>query len=1817
MRNTKKIRKNKINKRKIFILICLIMLCIFEIIAFKESRAERIIDITASIIDSENLLEDEEIVVTATDTGNSGCYIVLPETIGNKKVGLYIVEEKNLHEDNIEETTESNQNENIENTQITNEQSILNNPNENVIDINDNTILQNNVTNITNSELANNTENIITNTQNINSIEVEQEVDESNNISNIEVKQESSNSQDANNEVEEETNIVEKVAGERIYLTDDEIKEKKVTLKVVYDTLKKDSQTLYKQNVEAQIDENNDEVIDKTIKVEGYMPLGTEVKATVVSRNEVEQNIKDMLTEKVSLKIAYDIKLIYEDKEFEPTDFDTNVKVSILGIDKIDEQTQKYKVVHIKDENVVEEIKNVKSNNDEVTFKAGSFSTYAVLLEDNVQTAALYSLDIDGASIWDGTTASEFRFGSGTESDPYLITNGKELSYLAQNVNNGNTYEGKYFQLIADIDLNGNEWTPIGSYDYSFRGVFDGLGHTIANASIELPTTMPNSIQSYGFFGSLGGGSSGYAVVKNVQFESITVNINYSGRFTNGTRGYNIGIVSGSLFRNSEIRNVIVNGSSITDGGNTIQLRNNANQLFVGGIAGYAVYSSSNTSDPEDGNRYKIENCYSDVDVDLNTYPRNYSASYSAQYAVGGIIGGIKSQPVWPKNCLYTGSINADYAFVGPIFGYLRNNTAYTSTNNYATLWNGYDAGNTSMTAESYFTSYTVNGSTFSTSVSRGNSSQRISSGSWWGGFEMGQVQGVNKGLYTNNLNTMLSNFNTYVNNNSQGNYVKWYLDSSSNNYYFIPPFSAEVNKNSPEYTINVIDEESSGTYTYQGYINDNLDSSITGNTAIINSSWTESYTVEVLISNGTSYTMISFEVPLLEIHISFEMNNNTNTLTAGLEGTGTSDPNFNLSDYTYKWYKADIAETEEEIEGATTNTITDLENGIDYKVVATNNRYPYMSAEGTYIYGNRTVIYVDETNGRDYNDGFTPQTAVQSLDTAYGKFDSTTTRDENIIVLMNDYTDTGFLDSETSTTFRKNVTITGKYKGTDYAPSLQFEAYNNGYKYLNGNTTFMYLTFDGSYGRRTSQTYFYLQGYSLTMGEGIKVTGYATANPNQGLIKGSSPAFHIFAGWLQYDYTSLPRTGAKILIKSGTYGRILLGGSSGNSDTSSITKYNSHNFMGTSLTDDLYIAEITIDIQNSTTPTNYTYDINLLGGGSTCGNIYGDIKINIKNGSIGRLLGASIGDSSYRPNNWNYPLNTFIGTATINMTGGSVTEMYGGCLGRNMTAIGGNDTNPIACDSYFYGTVNINISGGIVSETIYGAGAGGVSGYSENSTDVYKSYGQNIDTVVNINISGGTIDADIYGGGYGYTNYLTANSTQVDGGTLYGNSNINISGSPKINGSIYGGGRGYDLATNKPDLAQMEGKSTITISGTPTITGNIYGAGMGISQYSEMAKFTGTTTININSDLSTNVFGGGSISLTSGNTNIYINEGTHTADIYGGGNVGEVDGNSYVYITGGTSSDVYGGGNQAGVNNTNITITGGTTQNIYGGSNQSGEIDSTTIDAKGGTITNIYGGNNAGGTCPITFVTVDGSKIIEAVYGGGNQVATTTTNVYLLSSDGAITSAFGGGKSADATNTNVYCQGATAIDVFGGSNTSGAVETSKVEITSGSYTNIYGGNNLGGSNDESFIKINGGTTENIYGGGNQVEITTSNIEMNSGTVTNVYGGGNQAGATTTNVNINGGNLSNAYGGANKSGTVTDTNVTLQSSSTSANRSGVNMEVTYTAKEATWETTEYPTVVDVTIEYTNNTDTTIDTWESYIQSEGAVLFTNYSSSEII
>ena len=77
--------------------------------------------------------------------------------------------------------------------------------------------------------------------------------------------------------------------------------------------------------------------------------------------------------------------------------------------------------------------------------------------------------------------------GEGTESSPYLISSKKELELFAAEVNGGNSFSGEYVQLTADIDLNSEEWTPIGTKDYPFKGSFDGNGKTISNLCIKSP----------------------------------------------------------------------------------------------------------------------------------------------------------------------------------------------------------------------------------------------------------------------------------------------------------------------------------------------------------------------------------------------------------------------------------------------------------------------------------------------------------------------------------------------------------------------------------------------------------------------------------------------------------------------------------------------------------------------------------------------------------------------------------------------------------------------------------------------------------------------------------------------------------------------------------------------------------------------------------------------------------------------------------------------------------------------------------------------------------------------------------------------------------------------------------------------------------------------------------------------------------------------------------------------------------------------------------------------------------------------------------
>ena len=159
-------------------------------------------------------------------------------------------------------------------------------------------------------------------------------------------------------------------------------------------------------------------------------------------------------------------------------------------------------------------------------------------------------------SAWDGSIATAFAGGNGTENDPYQIADGAQLAYLASGVNQGQTYENSYFVLTADIDLANHDWTPIGNSfsgllfglpDYSlFAGNLDGKGHTVSNISIGTEST-PLESDVFGLFGATGGKLS------NLNLDGVTIygtakNVNAFGYdYVIGLAGALAGSAGGSI----------------------------------------------------------------------------------------------------------------------------------------------------------------------------------------------------------------------------------------------------------------------------------------------------------------------------------------------------------------------------------------------------------------------------------------------------------------------------------------------------------------------------------------------------------------------------------------------------------------------------------------------------------------------------------------------------------------------------------------------------------------------------------------------------------------------------------------------------------------------------------------------------------------------------------------------------------------------------------------------------------------------------------------------------------------------------------------------------------------------------------------------------------------------------------------------------------------------------------------------------------------------------------------------------------------------
>ena len=118
---------------------------------------------------------------------------------------------------------------------------------------------------------------------------------------------------------------------------------------------------------------------------------------------------------------------------------------------------------------------------------------------------------------WDGTAVA-FTKGNGTEDDPWLIENAEQLAYLAQQVNEGTDYQWKHFRLVSDLDLSGEEWTPIGTHGKSFRGGFNGDGHTITGMTI---TGKENSY--VGLFGECYNFTADSSYIKSVTVKRANI----------------------------------------------------------------------------------------------------------------------------------------------------------------------------------------------------------------------------------------------------------------------------------------------------------------------------------------------------------------------------------------------------------------------------------------------------------------------------------------------------------------------------------------------------------------------------------------------------------------------------------------------------------------------------------------------------------------------------------------------------------------------------------------------------------------------------------------------------------------------------------------------------------------------------------------------------------------------------------------------------------------------------------------------------------------------------------------------------------------------------------------------------------------------------------------------------------------------------------------------------------------------------------------------------------------------------------------------
>jgi len=181
----------------------------------------------------------------------------------------------------------------------------------------------------------------------------------------------------------------------------------------------------------------------------------------------------------------------------------------------------------------------------------------------------------------------------------YTVTSADGLMNIAKLVNGGKSDIN--ITLDTDIDLTGKDWTPIGTdYDNSYKGTFDGGGHTITGL------TFTTNDKYAGLFGWLGNFGNAAGTVKNVVMDGIQITCNHRLGYAGGVAGFSWGTiencsVSGSISGTVSVGGVVgvQRDHPITGCSSSATVKGTLN---VGGVAGQTSFGATLTACYATGN---------------------------------------------------------------------------------------------------------------------------------------------------------------------------------------------------------------------------------------------------------------------------------------------------------------------------------------------------------------------------------------------------------------------------------------------------------------------------------------------------------------------------------------------------------------------------------------------------------------------------------------------------------------------------------------------------------------------------------------------------------------------------------------------------------------------------------------------------------------------------------------------------------------------------------------------------------------------------------------------------------------------------------------------------------------------------------------------------------------------------------------------------------------------------------------------------------------------------------------------------------------